>query len=242
MAEYKSEQLQDALWLQARHQKQSKPLDLQQRRDYRGGAVLWSPRKIREANTRLAIKERDKEQEKVAIAQRKVNRATTKLKKEQQLAQRKADREKAKRDREKEKAAKAERATKAREEKQREKEAATSQKSYQQADMPKRKASHQALSKSAKRCRVVASRSGEGPASPVSWASALKLRLRLSKRLQRQSYGLKYRPRKITLSFVVLCSAFLAHGWRMWSYARLGEPAHYTQQHHHHPSRPKVAA
>jgi hypothetical protein len=61
--------------------------------------VLWSPRKIREANTRLAIKERDKEQEKVAIARRKVKRATTKLKKEQQLAQRKADREKAKRER-----------------------------------------------------------------------------------------------------------------------------------------------
>jgi hypothetical protein len=46
---------------------------------------------------------------------------------------------------------KAERATKAREEKQREKEAATSQKLYQQADKPKRKASHKALSKSAKK-------------------------------------------------------------------------------------------
>jgi hypothetical protein len=40
MAEYKNEQLQNAFQLQARHNKQSKPLDLQQRRNYRGGTVI----------------------------------------------------------------------------------------------------------------------------------------------------------------------------------------------------------
>ncbi|KAK1920285.1 hypothetical protein P3342_002581 [Pyrenophora teres f. teres] len=82
MAEYKNEQLQDALQLQARHQKQSKPLDLQQRRNYRGGAVLWSPRKIREANTRLGIKEREEKEEKLRIDTRKAQQAINKLERE----------------------------------------------------------------------------------------------------------------------------------------------------------------
>ncbi|KAL7780618.1 hypothetical protein CFE70_010643 [Pyrenophora teres f. teres 0-1] len=41
--------------------KQSYMLDLQQRQEYHGGAVFWSPRKIREAHTREAVQQREDE-------------------------------------------------------------------------------------------------------------------------------------------------------------------------------------
>ena len=167
MAEYKNEQLQNAFQLQARHRKQSKPLDLQQRQNYRGGAVFWSPRKIREANTRLAIKERDKEQEKVAIAQRKVDRANNKLSKEKETERKRVEREDAKKRTEKERAEKAEKARAANEQKQRDRDAATSQKLLQQANKLKRKASQKAQPKTAKK-RCVGGAAAPGTAREPS--------------------------------------------------------------------------
>jgi hypothetical protein len=154
MAEYKNEQLQDALQLQSRHQKQSKPLDLQQRRNWRGGTVLWSPRKIREANTRQGIKEREEKEERLRIDARKAQQALNKTEKEKEAERKRVDRENKKVEQQKKKADEA--ATKARKaaEKKAAQEAATSQKLAQQANKLKRKASHKAPSKSVKKRRV----------------------------------------------------------------------------------------
>jgi hypothetical protein len=92
ITEYENEQPQDALQLQARHKKHSKPLNLQQRRNWRGGTVLWSPRKIREANARLAIKNREEEEERVAKARRKVDRANKKLEGEKEAERKRVER------------------------------------------------------------------------------------------------------------------------------------------------------
>jgi membrane protein involved in colicin uptake len=151
IAEYKNEQLQQALQLKTKHQKHSKPLNLQQRRNWRGGAVLWSPRKIREANTRLAIKEREAEEEKVAKAQRKVDRANNKLEKEKEAEKKRVGKEETKKRKEKEAA---EKARAAKEQKQRDKDAATSQKLAQQANKLKRAASHKSQPNTVKKRRV----------------------------------------------------------------------------------------
>ncbi len=45
----KIEGLRSALTVKKRHKKKSKVLDLQQRQEYYGGAIFWSPRKLREA-------------------------------------------------------------------------------------------------------------------------------------------------------------------------------------------------
>jgi hypothetical protein len=42
-------ELRQALASKKKGQKRSKPLGLQQRREYHGGSVFWSPRKVREA-------------------------------------------------------------------------------------------------------------------------------------------------------------------------------------------------
>ncbi|KAF7452687.1 hypothetical protein PtrM4_057540 [Pyrenophora tritici-repentis] len=56
-----NDSLRAALNAKKKHQKQSCKLDLQQRNEYHGGAVFWSPRKIREARAREAVKQREDE-------------------------------------------------------------------------------------------------------------------------------------------------------------------------------------
>jgi hypothetical protein len=50
--------LREALASKQKGQKRSKPLDLQQRKEYHGGSVFWSPSKVREARVRQTVKER----------------------------------------------------------------------------------------------------------------------------------------------------------------------------------------
>jgi hypothetical protein len=52
---------------------------LQQRQEYYGGAVFWSPSKIREARARKAVKERLKEEEKLQKADSKKLKAQAAL-------------------------------------------------------------------------------------------------------------------------------------------------------------------
>jgi hypothetical protein len=47
-----NESLREAVVIKKKHKKHGRALDLQQREEYHGGAVLWSPRKVREANIR----------------------------------------------------------------------------------------------------------------------------------------------------------------------------------------------
>jgi hypothetical protein len=66
--------LRESLNTKKKHKKQGKTLDLQQRQEYHSGAVLWSPRKMREARVRMTVKEKEEEEEKVQKALRKKER------------------------------------------------------------------------------------------------------------------------------------------------------------------------
>jgi hypothetical protein len=46
-------ELRHAIASKQKHKKKGYKLDLQQREEYHGGAVFWSPRKLREARARL---------------------------------------------------------------------------------------------------------------------------------------------------------------------------------------------
>ncbi|KAI1521973.1 hypothetical protein PtrCC142_011900, partial [Pyrenophora tritici-repentis] len=60
--------LEEALQHKKKHKKKGKALDLQQRQEYHGGSVFWSPRKIREARAREVVRERDKMEKKLQEA------------------------------------------------------------------------------------------------------------------------------------------------------------------------------
>ncbi|OAL52268.1 hypothetical protein IQ07DRAFT_505322 [Pyrenochaeta sp. DS3sAY3a] len=52
IVKYENDQLKEALVNEKKRRKRGKPLQLQQPEDYHGGAVFWSPTKIREARDR----------------------------------------------------------------------------------------------------------------------------------------------------------------------------------------------
>ena len=60
LLQHENDGLRDALIQKKRKPTSRKPMDLQQRKEYHGGAVFWSPRKIREARTRQLIEDREK--------------------------------------------------------------------------------------------------------------------------------------------------------------------------------------
>jgi 16S rRNA U1498 N3-methylase RsmE len=49
LLKYENQGLREFLSYKQKHKKKSKALDFQQRQEYHGGAVFWSPRKLREA-------------------------------------------------------------------------------------------------------------------------------------------------------------------------------------------------
>ena len=54
---HENEGLTCALEAKKKHKKKSKTMDLQQRKEYHGGAVFWSLRKLREARAHEATKQ-----------------------------------------------------------------------------------------------------------------------------------------------------------------------------------------
>ncbi|KAI1689714.1 hypothetical protein KJE20_02892 [Pyrenophora tritici-repentis] len=134
LLKHENEGLKEALQHKKKHRKKGKALDLQQRQEYHGGSVFWSPRKLREARAREAVRERDETEEKLPKAW---------AKKQLELEKKRVERQRLKEIREVERAEKAaERARKV--------EAQHQKKSIQQAQKRKRKAS-QVLSPSNKR-------------------------------------------------------------------------------------------
>ena len=99
--------LQEQLVYKKRRSKKSKPLSLQQREEYYGGAVFWSPRKVREAQYRQRIHEEELEEQQHQKALQKEEKEAAKLQKEREAQERREERERAKRVREKERAEKA---------------------------------------------------------------------------------------------------------------------------------------
>ena len=84
---HENEGLHEALVTKRKHAKKSKPLDLQQRKEYWGGAVFWSPRKLREAKARDAVEQQEKEEKKLRKADdKKLKEASLLYKKQKQKA------------------------------------------------------------------------------------------------------------------------------------------------------------
>ncbi|KAF1963952.1 hypothetical protein BU23DRAFT_392066, partial [Bimuria novae-zelandiae CBS 107.79] len=71
-----------------KQQKKSKPLDLQQRREYHGGVVFWSPRKLREARVRESVVDKEKEKVELKKARKKVEITLAKLRNLQEKKER----------------------------------------------------------------------------------------------------------------------------------------------------------
>jgi hypothetical protein len=76
---HENQGLRAALVTKRKNSKKRKPLDLQQRQEYHGGAVFWSPRKVREARARESVKKRADEAEKLRKAETKELRAAAPL-------------------------------------------------------------------------------------------------------------------------------------------------------------------
>jgi 3-mercaptopyruvate sulfurtransferase SseA len=74
LKDYQIAGLESALKVRKKQKKKSTILDLQQRKEYHGSAVFYSPGKIREAQFRELTKQQEDEQEKARKAERKENR------------------------------------------------------------------------------------------------------------------------------------------------------------------------
>jgi hypothetical protein len=141
--------------------------NLQQRKEYHSGAVLWSPRKLREARVRERVKQRDAEEQKLQKTRnRDLKAAATLYKKkmaEEAKVLRKIARERAA---EESKARAAERVT-ARALKKQQRDAATSQKSRDTPSKGKQITSQSAVQKRAPKRGVVGAGSCDVVPSPL---------------------------------------------------------------------------
>ena len=96
--------LREALSTKKKHNKKRKPLDLQQRQEYHGGAVFWSPSRVREARHRNTVIEQEKKQLELQKADTKKLKEAHKLYKEKIAEEKRVQRAEAQRIKEKEKA------------------------------------------------------------------------------------------------------------------------------------------
>ncbi|KAF2683601.1 DDE-domain-containing protein [Lentithecium fluviatile CBS 122367] len=99
--------LRQALATKQKRKKKGKALDLQQRNEYHGGSVFWSPRKVREARVRQSIKEREDKEQQLQKAETAELKKAAKLYKEKIQQEKRVAREVAKEAKEKERAEKA---------------------------------------------------------------------------------------------------------------------------------------
>ncbi|KAF7576139.1 hypothetical protein PtrM4_003790 [Pyrenophora tritici-repentis] len=155
----------EALQHKKKHRKKGKALDLQQRQEYHGGSVFWSPRKLREARAREAVRERDETEEKLQKARSKKQREEARLQRQDELEERRVERQRLKEMRELERAEKAA-------ERARQKEERDAAKAIQLPQKGKRRASAATSSNNKRQKRVEAARAGaqvqEEPPAPPS--------------------------------------------------------------------------
>ncbi|KAF1364240.1 hypothetical protein EJ07DRAFT_53056, partial [Lizonia empirigonia] len=104
---HENEGLRESAKPHSKRHKHKGPLDLQQRKEYEAEAMYYSPRKIREAEFRYMVKERDEKQKKLDRVEMKQLRKSAKLLRAKEAEERKVERERLKKVREKEKAEKA---------------------------------------------------------------------------------------------------------------------------------------
>lgn len=92
---HENEGLIQALSARKKRKKHSHTLDLQQRHEYHGGAVFWSPRKLREAQARKATTDDEKQQLQLQKTRNKEAKAAHRLYQKNQAAAAKAARQRA---------------------------------------------------------------------------------------------------------------------------------------------------
>ncbi|KAI1507609.1 Dimer-Tnp-hAT dimerization containing protein [Pyrenophora tritici-repentis] len=126
--------LKEALLVKKRHQKKSYTLQLNNPEEYHGGAVFWSPRKVRQARDDEAVRRQQQQELQLQKAERSHLKEQARLYRLQQANERRVERERLKEVREKERAAKAA-------EKERQKAARDAEKAIQLSQKGKRKAS-----------------------------------------------------------------------------------------------------
>jgi hypothetical protein len=103
---HENQGLREALTVEKKHTKRGKPLDLQQCKEYHGGAVFWSPRKVKEARVRQTVKKREEKELQLQKAESAERKKAARLYKLEIAEEKRAVREAAKEVREKEKAEK----------------------------------------------------------------------------------------------------------------------------------------
>lgn len=163
---HENKSLRDALNTKRKRTTKSTTLPLEPEHEYHGGACLWSPGKLREANTRQAAKEAEVEQLRLQKLHDRDVKAAATLYKKQQADAAKAARACAKEEKLQAKKQRAVELAKQRALKQLQREAATTQKSHNRGNRGKRVASHKPDQNTAKRRRAVAaiSQPDAGPA------------------------------------------------------------------------------
>jgi hypothetical protein len=165
---HENQGLQQALTAREKRTDKSKTMDLQQREEYHGGAVFWSPRKLREARARERVKQDEAEQLQLQKARDRELKEASKLYQKQLQEAAWAERQRAAEERRELKKARAEELAAARALKKRQRDAATAEKSRDKANTSKRKASRSSTSNPTKRRRVAAARSGANAEPPAA--------------------------------------------------------------------------
>jgi hypothetical protein len=158
---HENEGLRSALSHRKRHRGKSKALDLQQREEYHGGAIFWSPRKLREARAREAVYQRDEIEQKLQRARDKQQREETRIQRQVELEQKRADRLRLKQMRDAERSEKAA-------ERARQIAARSAQKAQHQAQKRARAASRASTSKNKRQKLSLVDRARDEAASAVS--------------------------------------------------------------------------
>jgi hypothetical protein len=164
---HENDGLRATLTTKRKHEKKSKVLDLQQREEYHGGAVLWSPRKIQEARVREQVNRGLEEEEQLQKSHRKELRTPAALHKKLEAEEAKAQRKLEREHKAEERKAKAAELAAARALQKQQRDAATSQNSRDALNKGKRAASRSAALKITKKRRVVGAGSGAEAASPL---------------------------------------------------------------------------
>jgi hypothetical protein len=150
---HENEGSKGALQHKQKHKKKSEALNLQQRQEYHGGAVCWSPYKLREARAREAVQERDEIEEKLQKAQTKKQHEEAQLQRQVELEKKRVERQRLKEMRELERAEKAAECA-------RKVEAQHQEKAIQQAQKRKRPASQEISSSNKRQKRAGAAHAG----------------------------------------------------------------------------------
>lgn len=165
---HENDGLTEALNTKKKRKKKSNTMELQQRKEYHGGAVFWSPRKLREARARETAKRDDAERAQLQKTHDRELKAASTLYKKQQAEAAKAARLRAKEERDQAKKERAEELAARRELKKQQRDAATPKKTRDTPNKRTPTASRKAARNPTRRRRVVVAASQADAAPPAA--------------------------------------------------------------------------